>query len=106
MVGSPVVYSWVIGGGAPSLTTRAAGPAAGWSFPAKGARGRVRIRLNGEPREIEDGLTVARLVESLGLGGGRVAVAVNAEVVPRGEHAAHVLRDGDNVEIIHAVAGG
>lgn len=66
----------------------------------------MRIRLNGEPREIESGLTVAQLLESLGFGTGPVAVAVNAEVVPRAEHAGRALRDDDEVEIIHAVAGG
>ena len=66
----------------------------------------MRIRVNGQPRNIEPGLTVAGLLEALGLGEGRVAVAVNAEVVPRAEHARRLLRDGDAVEVIHAVAGG
>jgi thiamine biosynthesis protein ThiS len=35
-----------------------------------------------------------------------VAVAVNREVIPRHEHAKHVLREGDAVEVIQAVAGG
>lgn len=66
----------------------------------------MRVRLNGESREVEPGLTVARLIESLGLGPGRVAVAVNAEVVPRAEHASRALCEGDEIEVIHAVAGG
>jgi len=48
----------------------------------------------------------SQLLESLGFGTGPVAVAVNAEVVPRAEHAGRALRDDDEVEIIHAVAGG
>lgn len=76
------------------------------AFSSEGSPYRVRIRLNGEPREIESGLTVARLLESLGFGTGRVAVAVNAQVVPRAEHTERALRDDDEVEIIHAVAGG
>ena len=76
------------------------------AFPSKRSPNRVHIRLNGELREIESGLTVIGLLESLGFGTGRVAVAVNAEVVPRAEHAERVLRDEDEVEIIHAVAGG
>ena len=35
-----------------------------------------------------------------------VAVAVNGKVSPRGEHASHVVKVGDEVEVIHAVAGG
>ena len=76
------------------------------AFPSERSPNRVHIRVNGETREIESGLTVARLLESLGFGTGRVAMAVNAEVVPRAEHAERVLRDEDEVEIIHAVAGG
>ena len=53
-----------------------------------------------------DGLTVAQLVAQLGLTGKRLAVEVNRDIVPRGEHATRMLRDGDRVEIIHAIGGG
>ena len=66
----------------------------------------MRIRLNGEPHEIEPGLTVAGLLETLHLGPGRVAVAVNGEVVPGSRHDTQLLVDADEVEVIHAVAGG
>jgi sulfur carrier protein len=62
--------------------------------------------VNGEPRELPGGATVAHLVEALGLRGRRVAVAVNRDVVPRSAFAAHPLARGDRVEILEAVGGG
>ena len=66
----------------------------------------MRIVLNGEARSLEPGATLADLVASLDLGGRRMAVEVNEEVIPRSEYAGHVLGDGDRVEIVHAVGGG
>jgi sulfur carrier protein len=65
-----------------------------------------RIALNGAPREVAHGTTLARLLEVEGLAGRRVAVEVNREIVPRGAHATHALREGDRVEVVHALGGG
>ena len=64
------------------------------------------IVLNGDSLTLQDGATVATLLESQGLAGRRVAVEVNGEIVPRGRHAEHVLAAGDTVEIVHALGGG
>ena len=66
----------------------------------------MQILVNGDPREIPDGLTLDRLVEDLGLAGKRIAIEVNAELVPRTAFPAHALTPGDRVEIIQAVGGG
>lgn len=66
----------------------------------------MKLKVNGEPLEVGAELTVAGLLERLEVGSSRVAVAVNGEVAPRSEHSRRVLRDGDAVEVIHAVAGG
>ncbi|MFC2991685.1 MULTISPECIES: sulfur carrier protein ThiS [Halomonas] len=66
----------------------------------------MQIQLNGEARTLAPDLTVAALVESLGLAGRRIAVEVNEEIVPRSEHAATPLVDGDRVEVVHAIGGG
>ncbi|MBX3228291.1 MAG: sulfur carrier protein ThiS [Labilithrix sp.] len=66
----------------------------------------MKLTINGSERDVPDGLTVRALVEHLGLGGGPVAVEQNREVVPRAEHAARALKDGDTVEIVHFVGGG
>jgi len=42
----------------------------------------------------------------MGLSGRRLAMEVNREIVPRSEYAEHVLHDGDQVEIVHAIGGG
>ena len=66
----------------------------------------VRVRLNGEERAIEDGTTVAALVESLGIVAGRVAVERNRRIVARAEFATTTLAEGDALEIVHLVGGG
>ena len=66
----------------------------------------VQIVLNGQLRGLEPGTTLAGLVASLDLGGRRMAVEINEEVIPRSEYPEHLLGDGDRVEIVHAVGGG
>jgi len=64
------------------------------------------IQLNGQSRRLAGDTTLAALLAAEGLGERRVAVEVNGEIVPRGRHAEHPLRDGDQVEIVHALGGG
>ena len=66
----------------------------------------MTISVNGDDREVPDGITVAGLLADLGLTERRVAVAVNRDVVTRSQHAAHALGEGDRVEVVHAVQGG
>jgi sulfur carrier protein len=64
------------------------------------------ISVNGEARE-GGGETVAQLLTGLGVRAERgVAVAVDAEVVPRGEWPARVVPDGARVEVLSAMQGG
>ncbi|RMN20478.1 Sulfur carrier protein ThiS, partial [Pseudomonas cannabina] len=53
-----------------------------------------------------DGETVAALLTRLDLAGRRVAVELNLEIVSRSQHDATVLREGDQVEVVHAIGGG
>lgn len=62
--------------------------------------------VNGEERQVEPNTTVRELLASLGLGDTLVAVERNQEIVPRAQHAATVLADGDRVEVVHFVGGG
>ncbi len=64
------------------------------------------ILCNGQPRPLQPGTTVARLLEQLRLDPRRVAVEVNRELVPRARHAQHTLCSGDVVEIVTLVGGG
>jgi sulfur carrier protein len=68
----------------------------------------VKVLLNGAEAELADGATVQAAVESLELPAAArgVAVAVDAEVVPRGQWAAHKLEDGARVEVLRAIQGG
>jgi len=66
----------------------------------------VQVKLNGEPRELPEGTTVAQAVAELTVLEGGVAAAVNGDVVPRGSWAATPLRAGDQVEVVTAVQGG
>ena len=66
----------------------------------------LKIVLNGQPRELPARLTVAELLASLQMPTRGVAVEINQEIVPRTEHAAHQLSDGDRLEIVSLVGGG
>lgn len=66
----------------------------------------MRILLNGEEHELAAGLTVAGLIEQLGLAGRRIAVEVNENIVPRSAHETTILQAGDRIEIVHAIGGG
>jgi sulfur carrier protein len=69
----------------------------------------MRIFLNGEPQELPDALTVAELVERAApeLGARRgVAVAIDAEVVPRSAWERTTIAQGQRVELLAAMQGG
>jgi sulfur carrier protein len=66
----------------------------------------VTFLLNGESHESTSAMTVQQLLESHGLSDRRVAVAINAAVVPRSGFAQREIREGDRVEVLHAVGGG
>jgi sulfur carrier protein len=66
----------------------------------------MHIQLNGEPFELPDGDSVAALLTRLDLAGRRVAVELNLDIVPRSQHESTALREGDQVEVVHAIGGG
>jgi len=66
----------------------------------------MKLQINGEQRDLAGGLTIARLIEHLGMKPDRVAVELNLEIVPRAQWPAMVLKDGDKLEIVHFVGGG
>lgn len=74
----------------------------------RGARdnGGMNILLNGEARTFAAPIPLNELLQAEGLGERRVAVEINGEIVPRGQHAHTVLAEGDKVEIVHALGGG
>lgn len=66
----------------------------------------MEIIVNGEQRQVPETCTAAQLVEAMGLGGQRIAMEVNLEIVPRSTYEIHTLQPGDRIEVVHAVGGG
>jgi sulfur carrier protein len=68
----------------------------------------VTVVVNGEAHELAPGTTVRGLLDALDVPGGAsgVAIAVDAEVVPRGEWETTELDDGARVEVLRAIQGG
>lgn len=65
----------------------------------------VKIRLNGEDREVE-ARSLSALIEEIGLDGRKIAVEKNLEIVPRSTYLATAIDEGDRLEIVHFVGGG
>lgn len=66
----------------------------------------MQVTINGQSREVADGVTIAQLLDQLRLGGKPVAVEVNLALVPRQRHGEHRLAAGDRLEIVTLVGGG
>jgi sulfur carrier protein len=68
----------------------------------------MKVLLNGETAELARGATVRQAIDALDLpaAGRGVAVAVDAEVVPRAEWETHELNEGARVEVLRAIQGG
>lgn len=66
----------------------------------------MQVVINGENRNFEAPLTLAGLVQALGMKTDRVAVELNRDIVPRDQWDRTQLADGDRLEIVHFVGGG
>ncbi len=66
----------------------------------------ISIHLNGEPKEVPEGLTLLTLVNWLKLPADRVAIEWNQQVVPRRQWAETPVERADRLEIVHFVGGG
>jgi sulfur carrier protein len=66
----------------------------------------MRVTINGESREVPEGLTVSALLEHLGLANGRVAIERNLDVLPRSVWSETLVQPKDNFEIVQFVGGG
>ncbi len=66
----------------------------------------MKIILNGEPRDVPIGATVADLLAELRLPAKHVAVEMNLDLVPRSDHGRRVLTENDRLEVVTLVGGG
>ena len=66
----------------------------------------IAITVNGQPREVSSGVTVADLLDAMGIAGERVAVERNRGIVRRADRSQCALAQGDRIEIVGFVGGG
>ena len=66
----------------------------------------MNLRINGEDREVVDNVSLKELVTQLDLTPERIAIELNQHVVRRADWPSTVLRENDQVEIVHFVGGG
>lgn len=66
----------------------------------------MTIIINGDRREIPDGLSVAALLDHLNMTRDRVALERNLEILPRAQWDATQVQPNDSFEIVHFVGGG
>ena len=66
----------------------------------------MHITFNGEEKSLNEGTYLSQLLEQLGIEGKRIAIEINREIIPKSAHAQYEIKDGDNIEIVHAIGGG
>jgi sulfur carrier protein len=66
----------------------------------------IRITVNGDARDVPEGLTVELLLEHLGMPRERVAIERNLDVLPRAQWRDTCVQPNDRFEIVHFVGGG
>ncbi len=66
----------------------------------------MKILINGEEKEIVDGVNIAGLLDELEIRPGRVVVELNRTIISREAQESTSLKEGDVLEIVHFVGGG
>ena len=66
----------------------------------------MNVHVNGKVESLPTGCSITTLIEQMDLVGKRIAVEVNLDIVPKSEHIQTQLKEGDTVEIVHAIGGG
>jgi sulfur carrier protein len=64
------------------------------------------VKINGDPREVPNGLTVSTLLDFLEMRNDRVAIEHNLNILPRAKWNETKVQPNDNFEIVHFVGGG
>tara|TARA_B100001123_G_C15088093_1_gene938477 strand:- start:651 stop:854 length:204 start_codon:yes stop_codon:yes gene_type:complete len=66
----------------------------------------LELTINGEKRKINESQNLADLVKELDIQAPNFAMALNQQVVPRSKYESTVIKENDQIEIVHAVGGG
>jgi thiamine biosynthesis protein ThiS len=66
----------------------------------------VKLTINGKEKEVHSSTTVTELVKELAVTAPNIAVALNCQVIPKSQYPSTPVKEGDQIEIVHAVGGG
>ena len=66
----------------------------------------MKLIINGQEREIQSSINITELLLELEIKGSHLAVALNSQVVPRGNYESTIISENDKIEIVTAVGGG
>jgi sulfur carrier protein len=66
----------------------------------------INIIVNGDSQQLDSEMSVAELLDRLAMHGKRIAVELNQEIVPKSTFSQTYLKQGDKLEIVHAIGGG
>ena len=66
----------------------------------------ISVSINGAVHHFDVPVNIVTLLEQMQLGGKRIALECNGEIIPRGQFNQRLLTDGDRLEIVVAVGGG
>ena len=66
----------------------------------------INLTVNGKPRSLEEALSLAGFLDSLGVNLQHVAVGYNGEVIKKEQYPDVNLAEGDVLEIVRPVGGG
>jgi sulfur carrier protein len=66
----------------------------------------MKVVINGETKEIEEGITVGKLLDELGIRDKTMATAIDMQVVKKEAWDKRIIKEGEKVEFLHFVGGG
>lgn len=66
----------------------------------------MQIQFNDQPVPCPDGSSLSQLLEQLSISQSGCALAVNQTIIPREQWSQYLLRDGDQILLFQAIAGG
>lgn len=66
----------------------------------------MKIRVNGQARDVEDGVTVKGLLAALDIKPQGIAIDINREIVPKSRFEETLIKEDDVIEIVRMTGGG
>lgn len=66
----------------------------------------MHLTINGKKQEVRSSGALEELLRELDITSPHFAVAINHQVIPRSQHPSTKVKEGDHIEIVHAVGGG